>query len=158
MGGGKTIMTCATVWYVTVISVLLRIAASVLPTCDWPRVQWASFLEKINSHYAEVHSTDHAKGLQCQQNEAIAQADLVAPLQSETQIHCNLHCDSPEKHINPSYNRCLSHECHILQLILCLFFRHVQRTVSTFLIEWLHLLLAYSCLTCTAILHTWCRL
>ena len=39
----KTIMTWATVLYVTVISVSWSITASVLTSWDWPRVQWVSF-------------------------------------------------------------------------------------------------------------------
>ena len=89
-------------------------------------------LEKIHSHDAEVHSKDHAKGLKWQQKESIAQAVSVAPLQSGTQIRRNLHRDSPEKRIEPSYNRCLCRECRIRRLISCLFFRHVQRPVSSF--------------------------
>ena len=80
-------------------------------------------LEKKNSHDAEVHSKDHAKGLKWQQKESIAQAVSVAPLQSGTQIRRNLHRDSPEKRIDPSYNRGLCRECRIRRLISCPFFQ-----------------------------------
>ena len=59
-------MSCAKIRYVAVIYVLLRIVASVLPT--------SVVLEKINSHDAEMHSKDHAKGLKWQKKESIAQA------------------------------------------------------------------------------------
>ena len=42
-------------------------------------------LEKINSHDAEVHSKDHAKGLKWQQKEPIGQAVSVAP-----ELRCEL--------------------------------------------------------------------
>ena len=112
----KTNMRSATVRYVTVIFVLLRIGkcpAQLRLTKGLTSV----VLEKKNSHDAEVHSKDHAKGLKWQQKESIAQAVSVAPLQSGTQIRRNLHRDSPEKRIDPSYNRCLCRECRIRRLI-----------------------------------------
>ena len=49
--------------------------------------------EEENSCDAEMHSNDHAKGLKWQQKASIAQAALVAPLQSGVQIRHKLHRD-----------------------------------------------------------------
>ena len=105
-----------------------------------------------------MHSKDLAKGLKWQQKESIAQAVSVAPLHSVTQICCihsitqiccNLHHYSPEKLMDQSYNRCLSHECCIGRLISCLFLGMRSRRLLQFYTHgadsWLHnnLLLAY---------------
>ena len=110
-GKEKTNMTCASVWYVTVIMaalyVILRIAASVLPTEGLMNV----VLENKFSWDAKVHSNDHFKGLKWQHKESTPQATssyLGGTIwQSETQIRRNLHRDSPEERIDPPYKRCV---------------------------------------------------
>ena len=127
----KTNMRSATVRYVTVIFVLLRIGKcpAQLRLTKGPNRQMSVVLETKNSNDAEVYSNPHAKGLKWQQKRYVAQAVLVAPLQSGKQIRRNLHCDS-EKSMDPSYNWCLVSLRSYLTINFRASFRHVQRAVS----------------------------
>ena len=59
-------------------SVLLCIALSVLPSCDWPRLKSVSFWiwNILTMRRCTLHSNDHAKGLKWQQTESISSSYL----------------------------------------------------------------------------------
>ena len=84
----------------------LRIPASVLPSCDWPKGPIRVILDKKNSYDAQVHRNYHAKGFKEQQKEFIEQAVSLAPynpaLRSIAMFTVTL-----EKRTDPSLNRCM---------------------------------------------------